>query len=64
MMTAMEFALLSPRSRGYAVYMCGCRGDEPNVPAESNPYPLGSMEHDEWNIGARIGVLEAQDSEE
>jgi len=64
MLTKEEFEALSPRDRGYAVYMAGSRDDQPNIPDESNPYPDGSIKAALWNEGQRIAVLEAQDSEE
>jgi hypothetical protein len=62
--TVEEFLALSPRARGYLVYMYGERDDQPNVPNESNPYPSGSADADAWDEGQRRAVLVAQDSEE
>lgn len=59
--TAEEFAAFTPRQRGYAVYMCGSRKDQPNVPNEKNPYPNGSNEWREWNSGESAGIIEVQD---
>lgn len=59
--TAAEFANLAPRGRGYHVYMAGARLDQPNIPNEKNPYTKGSRAHQEWDLGQRIAVLEAQD---
>jgi|GEM_PF-5843948 len=64
MLTKEEFERLSPRDRGYAVYMLGSRDDQPNVPDESNPYQEGTEDWAQWNVGQQLGVLEAQDSEE
>lgn len=63
-MTAAQFARLAPLQRGYVVYMCGERDDQPNVPNESNPYAAGSDDAAAWDEGARRAVLDAQDSEE
>jgi hypothetical protein len=62
MITAQRFAALAPRARGYVVYMCGDRDDEPHVPNERNPYPAGSDDAAEWYEGQRRAVLHAQDS--
>ena len=43
-MTSDEFENLTPAQRGYVVYTCGARADEPHVPDEQNPYPEGSDE--------------------
>ena len=59
-----EFEALTPYERGFAVYMAGNREDQPNVPNETNPYPVKTREHKEWERGQFAGVLEAQDSEE
>ena len=64
MMSRDEFKALSPRERGYAVYMLGARKDEPHVPNEINPYPMGSKESAAWVAGQFAAVLAAQDSEE
>lgn len=64
MLTADQFVRLSPRSRGYTVYMCGVRQDEPNVPDEENPYPHGSDEAEGWDLGQLEGALEAQDGDD
>lgn len=58
------FEQLSPRDRGYTVYMAGCRDDQPNIPDESNPYPPGTMEHAEWDRGQQLAVLATQDIDE
>ena len=57
--TAEQFDALSPRGKGYAVYMCGNREDQPNVPAEYEPAP---EDREEYSAGQSAGVLEAQDS--
>lgn len=36
-MTAEQFFNLTPLQRGYAVYMCGEREDQPNIPNERKP---------------------------
>ena len=63
-LSAAEFAALSPRDRGYAVYMLGARADQPNVPDERNPYEPASPMWRAWNEGQRAAALAAQDSEE
>ena len=63
-LTAERFAALPPRARGYAVYMVGSRDDQPNVPDERNPYPVGSSDAQEWDAGALSAYLEVLDGEE
>lgn len=63
-MTAERFAALSPRQRGFVVYMMGSRDDEPHVPDEDNPYQTGSVEAAEWDEGAFNAYLEVLDGEE
>lgn len=63
MITKEEFEALSPFDRGYAVYMAGARDDQPNIPDEKEPpYPVGSMEFNQYLSGQRHAVLEAQDN--
>lgn len=62
--TAAQFAALSPRDRGFVVYWMGSRDDQPNVPNESNPYDAGSREAELWNQGQREAVIAAIDVEE
>ena len=59
MLTAAEFEALTPREKGYAVYMAGCRDDQPNIPEEYTPAPEDQAEYD---AGQFDGVLEAQDN--
>ena len=58
MMSKAEFDALTPREKGYAVYMAGCRDDQPNIPEEFTPAPEDKGEYD---AGQFDGVLEAQD---
>ncbi len=55
------FDALSPRGKGYAVYMCGCRDDQPNIPSEFTPKP---SDKDEYEGGIMEGILEMQDGSE
>ena len=64
MLSKAEFEALTPRLRGYAVYMAGCREDQPHVPDEHCPYPDGSDDAKEWNRGQNVAVLEAQDGDD
>lgn len=64
MLTKEEFEALSPRQRGYVVYMYGDRDDQPNVPSESCPYPPGSVEWEQYAQGMMTAVLEVQDMED
>lgn len=59
-----KFEKLTPRQRGYAVYMVGARDDFPGVPDEDNPYPVGSPEHEQWNLGQQLACQDTQDSVE
>ena len=63
-MTAERFAALTPRARGYAVYMLGSRDDEPHVPDEANPYQAGSADAKAWDDGVWDAYLEVLDGEE
>ena len=60
-MTKEQFESLSPQARGYTAYMAGSRDDQPNVPAESNPYPKGSPHAKQWAHGQALAVQEVQD---
>lgn len=62
--TAEEFLALSPRARGYVVYMYGMRDDQPNVPEEENPYPSRTREWEEWGAGAHMAMLLAQEGDD
>jgi hypothetical protein len=62
--TASQFATLSPYARGYVVYMAGERDDQPHVPNESNPYVAGTEEALAWSRGNRQAMLDVQDGEE
>ena len=59
MISKKEFLSLSPRLKGYAVYMAGCREDQPNIPETWTPKPEDQKEYD---AGQFDGVLEAQDN--
>lgn len=61
-MTKGEFESLSPVVRGYTVYMAGSRADQPNVPAESNPYTKDSENAKQWAHGQDLAVQEVQDA--
>jgi hypothetical protein len=63
MLTTEQFNKLTPWYRGYTVYMCGAREDQPNVPDEKNPYVKGSEDSDQWYAGAWSAYLEVLDSE-
>jgi hypothetical protein len=64
MLTREEFEALSPRAKGYAVYMAGCRDDQPNVPPSYDTRHFTADELREYNAGQNAAVLECQDSEE
>lgn len=59
--TPEQFDALTPWEKGYVVYLCGARDDEPNVPEEFHPSPEDAEQYD---AGQMAGVLFAQDSEE
>lgn len=60
--TKEEFEALTPKQKGYAVYMCGMRDDQPNIPNEREykPDPKDQAEFDE---GMQAGIIQAQDDE-
>lgn len=60
-LSAEDFAMLSPYGKGYAVYMFGSREDQPNVPEEYEPSEEDKAEFDRGQFQA---VLDVQDSEE
>lgn len=60
-MTRKQFEMLSPRQRGYAVYMLGERSDYPGVPNESNPYPSKSKKAAAWDAGQETAAIQAQE---
>ena len=62
MFTEAQFEAFLPFDRGYVVYMCGERDDQPNIPAETNPYDMGSNEYQEWEDGQMAAVIETQDN--
>ena len=62
--SAEQFRQFTPFERGYAVYWFGNREDEPNVPSESNPYPVGTQAHIDWQRGQVRAAILAQDGEE
>ncbi len=57
--TKERFEAMTPRQKGYAVYMCGCRKDQPNVPEDFMPT---EEDAEEYAAGAFSGAIEAQDS--
>jgi len=61
-MTKEEFEQLTPYERGYAVYMLGCRDDEPNVPEEKCPYRIGTPEELAWSRGQTQALINVQDA--
>lgn len=63
LVTLIEYRTMTPFAQGYVVYWQGERpGSE--LKGFTNPYPLGSAKHLEWNRGQEKAVLDAQDSEE
>lgn len=64
--TAEQWAEISrrPFPRGYLVYMCGERDDQPNVPNEANPYPAGSPEAQAWDDGSHAAYVAVLDTVE
>ena len=59
--TRAEFRRLSPRDKGFVVYMLGARKEQPNVPESYTP---GKRYMREYLKGQRTAVQVAQDSEE
>lgn len=62
--TKEEFEALDAFTRGYVVYMAGCRDDQPNIPDEENPYSKGSDDYDLWSYGNQQAIVEAQDCDD
>ncbi len=58
-MTAAQFAALSPRAKGYAVYTLGMWEDQPNIPETYEP---AEADRAEYKGGQFEGAIEAQDS--
>ncbi len=58
-----EYKTLTPREQGYVVYL---QADLPGSELKGleNPYPEGTIPHQQWEGGAFMAVLEVQDSEE
>lgn len=60
MLTKAQFETLTPFDRGYIVYLCGNKKDQPCIPNEQNPYDETSSEYIQWNRGQHQAVTEAQ----
>ena len=58
--TTEEFIALTPYAKGYAVYMCGARANQPNVPDEYTP---SSKNVEAFSRGVRAAILEITESE-
>lgn len=56
-----EFDAMSPYQKGYIVYMCGSRDDQPNIPEHYEPT---EAEKKEFERGQLKAVLDVQDGEE
>jgi len=61
-MTPRKFLSLTPRQRGYVVYMVGTSIYQPNVPNEENPYPKDSDDAKEWDYGNEEAFMKEMDS--
>lgn len=59
--SASEFKRLGAKRRGWIVYMFGARKDQPNIPDEANPFPVGTVQHTRWNEGANEAAQLAAD---
>lgn len=59
-LTKEEFAQLTAYEKGYVVYWCGAREDQPNVPESYEP---SDGERADYKRGQMQAVLDAQDSE-
>ena len=57
-LTKEQFDGLGPEGKGYAVYMCGSRPDQPNVPESYEP---ALEDQAEYASGLHRGVIDAQD---
>lgn len=58
--TAEQFDAFEPRTKGYVVYMCGSREDQPNVPETYKPAPEDKAEYDAGASAAYIAVLDVE----
>lgn len=57
-LTKKYFQNMDAVNKGYAVYMFGCRKDQPNIPKAFQP----TVEDEEqYNYGKFLGILEAQE---
>lgn len=63
-MTKEQFEALDPFERGYAVYMAGCREDEPYIPDENNPFCEGTDDYNEWKRGQQVAYIETLDCDD
>lgn len=57
-LTAEQFAGLTARDKGFTVYMCGCRDDQPNVPEEYEPAP---GEAGDYAAGQQAAIVATMD---
>lgn len=57
--TREEFASMTPKQKGYAVYMFGARKDQPNIPETYTP---SLVERSQYERGQLLAVMDAQDS--
>ncbi len=58
-MTSEEFEALSPREKGYVVYMRGAWKEQPNIPRHYKP---NEEDKKEYEHGGRQAVIEVQDN--
>ena len=59
-LTQDEFDALSPRGKGYAVYMAGAWCDQPNVPKIYVPAPKDAPEYAAGQMAAAVEVIDGE----
>ena len=64
LVTLAEYKNLKPKLQGYVAYMQGQQPGSELKGHDECPYPAGSPEKAEWDLGQRIGCQDAQDTEE
>jgi len=60
-LTAAEFAAMTPRQKGYAVYMLGARLDQPNIPESYEPAPEDRAEYSAGQSDAIIACIDGEE---
>lgn len=64
LITLAEYQTLNPFQQGYVVYMQAEHEGSELKEHQKCPYPPDSDESEKWHRGQKLGIREAQDSEE